>query len=118
MNTNRNFKNGVFTTLFNNPDLLRDLYCALKGISLPSDMPVSINTLENVLFLDFNNDISFEIGGKLVVLIEHQSTINPNMALRLLLYISRILEKRVKGGTLYSKKTITIPWPEFFVLYN
>jgi hypothetical protein len=26
------------------------------------------------------NDLSFEIGGKAVALIEHQSTINPNMA--------------------------------------
>jgi hypothetical protein len=39
------------------------------------------------------NDISFEIGDKLVVLIEHQSTINPNMPLRLLLYIGRVYEK-------------------------
>ena len=118
MNTNRNFKNGVFTTLFDNPDLLRELYCAIKGVSLPPEVPVSINTLENVLFLDFNNDISFEIGGKLVVLIEHQSTINPNMALGLLLYVARVLEKKVKGRTLYSRKEITIPWPEFYVLYN
>ena len=69
MNVNRNFKNGVFTTLFNDPDLLRKLYCALKGVSLSPDIPIFVNTLENVLFLDFNNDISFEIGGKLVVLI-------------------------------------------------
>ena len=73
MHTNKKFKNGVFTTLFGDPDLLRELYCALEGVSLHKDVPVSINTLENVLFLDFNNDISFEIGGKLVVLIEHQS---------------------------------------------
>jgi hypothetical protein len=56
-----------------------------------------------VLFFDFNNDISFEIDGKLVVLIEHQSTINPNMALRLLFYITRVLEKKMKGRTLYSR---------------
>ena len=118
MTTNRQFKDSVFTSLFNNPDLLRELYCALKGISLPKDTPVSINTLEKVLFLDINNDISFEIGGKLVVLIEHQSTINPNIAFRLLLYIARVLEKRIEGKTLYSKKPISIPWPEFFVLYN
>ena len=118
MNTNRKFKNGVFTTLFDNPNLLRELYCALKAVSLPPDIPVSINTLENVLFLDFNNDISFEIGGKLVILIEHQSTINPNMALRLFLYIARVLEKKVKGRTLYSTKPVSIPYPEFFVLYN
>ena len=118
MNTNRKFKDSVFTTLFNNPDLLRELYGALKGISLPKDIPVSINTLENVLFLDINNDISFEIEGKLIVLIEHQSSINPNMAFRLFLYIARVLEKKIKGSTLYSKKPISIPWPEFYVLYN
>ena len=73
MYVNNKFKNSVFTMLFNNPDLLRELYCALGGISLPPDVPVSINTLENVLFMDFNNDISFVIDGKLVVLVEHQS---------------------------------------------
>ena len=118
MSASKQFKNGVFTTLFSDPDLLRELYCAIEGVSLPPDVPVSINTLENVLFLDFNNDISFEIGGKLVVLIEHQSTVNPNMALRFLLYISRILEKRVESSRLYSRKRLAIPWPEFFVLYN
>ena len=118
MKANRKLKDSVFTALFENPDLLRDLYCALEGVSLPPDVPVSINTLENVLYMDLYNDISFEIGGKLVVLIEHQSTINPNMALRLLFYITRLLEKRVKNRTLYSKKNLSIPWPEFFVLYN
>jgi len=118
MNTNRKFKNSVFTTLFENPDLLRELYCALKGVVMPPDVPVSINTLENVLFMDINNDISFEIGGKLIVLLEHQSTINPNMAFRLLLYVTRVFEKLIEGKTLYSKKPISIPWPEFYVLYN
>jgi len=73
MQANRNFKNNVFTMLFDDPDLLRELYCALEGVSLPPDTPVSINTLENVLFLDFNNDISFTIDGKLVIILEHQS---------------------------------------------
>ena len=118
MPANKKFKNSVFVTLFDNPDLLRELYCALEGVTLPPDVPVSINTLENVLFMDFNNDISFEIGGKLIVLIEHQSTVNPNMALRLLLYIARVLEKRTDSRFMYSKKRMAIPRPEFFVLYN
>jgi hypothetical protein len=118
MNINSKYKNSVFTTLFDDPALLRELYCALGGVSLPPDVPVTINTLENVLYMDFNNDISFEIGGKLVVLIEHQSTVNPNIALRLLVYITRILEKKARSRTLYSKKRLPIPWPEFFVLYN
>jgi len=40
------------------------------------------------------------------------------MALRLLLYISRVLEKKIDNKTIYSRKTISIPRPEFFVLYN
>jgi len=118
MKTNNKFKNSVFTMLFSDPALLRELYCALDGVSLPPDVPVTINTLKNVLFMSQYNDISFEIGGKLVVLVEHQSTINPNMALRLLMYISRIFEKIVKGRNIYSKTPLSIPRPEFFVLYN
>ena len=118
MKINRNFKDSVFTKLFSDPDLLRDLYCALGGSPLPADIPVSINTLDNVLYMDLFNDISFEIGGKLVVLIEHQSTINPNMALRMFFYISKVLEKTIKRKGLYTGKPLSIPWPEFYVLYN
>jgi predicted transposase/invertase (TIGR01784 family) len=118
MNTNKKYKNSVFTFLFNKPDILRELYCALEGITLPPDVPVTINTLEDVLFMEKMNDISFEIGGKLVVLIEHQSTINHNMALRLLMYIARVYEKIITDRNIYSTKMITIPQPEFFVLYN
>ena len=118
METNKNFKDSLFTALFRTPDLLRDLYCAVAGVHQRPDLPVSINTLEYVLYMDLYNDISFEIGGKLIVLVEHQSTINPNMALRLLFYITRVLEKMVNSRTQYSKKRLFIPWPEFFVSYN
>ena len=118
MSANKNYKDSVFTTLFNNPDLLRELYSALEGITLPQDVPVSINTLKNALIMDRYNDISFEIGGKLVILIEHQSTINPNMALRLLMYITEIYERMIQGRNIYSDRHLSIPWPEFYVLYN
>ena len=118
MSINARYKDSVFSLLFSDPDLLRELYCALEGVTLPPDVPVTINTLENVLFMELVNDISFEIGGKLIVLIEHQSTINPNMALRLLMYIARVYEKTLKDKNLYSNKLLKIPRPEFFVLYN
>jgi predicted transposase YdaD len=118
MNVNSKYKDSVFSLLFSEPDLLRELYCALEDVALPPNVPVTVNTLENVLFMELINDVSFEIGGKLVVLIEHQSTINPNMALRLLLYVAHVYEKTVKGRALYSGKRLSIPRPEFFVLYN
>ena len=118
MGANIKYKDSVFSLLFSNPDLLRELYCALEDVNLPPDVPVKINTLQDVLFFDRINDISFEIGGKLVILIEHQSTINPNMALRLLMYIARVYEKIIEGRKVYTTKLIPLPRPEFFVLYN
>ena len=118
MGANTKYKDSVFSFLFSDPDLLRELYCALEGVTLPPDVPVRINTLRDVLFLDRINDISFEIGGKLVVLIEHQSTINPNMALRLLMYIARVYEKIIGEKNIYASRLIRIARPEFFVLYN
>jgi hypothetical protein len=64
------------------------------------------------------NDISFVIGGKLIILIEHQSTINGNMPLRLLLYIAKVYEKLTGGKDIYREKRISLPLPEFIVLYN
>ena len=118
MGANVKFKASVFSSLFSDPDVLRELYSALEGVSLPDDVTVTINTLQSVLFVDMMNDISFEIGGKLVVLIEHQSTVNLNMCLRLLMYIGRVYEKVVGGENIYKKGLIKIPRPEFFVLYN
>jgi hypothetical protein len=39
MKTNKKFKSSVFSMLFSEPNLLRELYCALDGVSLPSDAP-------------------------------------------------------------------------------
>ncbi|MDR2733647.1 MAG: Rpn family recombination-promoting nuclease/putative transposase [Spirochaetota bacterium] len=115
---NHQHKDSIFSLLFSKPDILRELYCALEGVTLPPDTPVKMNTLKNVLISDQINDISFVIGGRLVVLIEHQSTINPNMALRLLMYVSKLYEKMNKRRKLFSTALIRIPTPEFFVLYN
>jgi len=44
--------------------------------------------------------------------------INPNMALRLLIYIARVYEKIIDDKKIYASKPIPLPRPEFFVLYN
>ena len=119
MGANTKYKDSVFSLLFSDPDVLRELYSTLEGITLPSDVPITINTLENALFQNRINDISFEIGGKLVILVEHQSTLSSNLALRILFYIARIYEKIiVDTNNLYTTHLIRIPRPEFLVLYN
>ncbi|MDR0550937.1 MAG: Rpn family recombination-promoting nuclease/putative transposase [Spirochaetaceae bacterium] len=118
MSVNPRYKDSVFSLLFGNEDALRELYKALFGAALPLDVNITINTLENALYMTRINDLSFEVGGRLVVLVEHQSTINPNMAVRLLIYISRVYEKMLTGKNLYGRKRLTIPRPGFIVLYN
>jgi hypothetical protein len=118
MGLNKHYKDSVFSLLFSDPDILRELYSAICRVPLDPSIPIIINTLEGVLFMERINDISFEIGRKLVILLEHQSTINPNMALRLLMYIARIYEKIIDNRKIYSAKKITVPRPEFIVLYN
>jgi len=117
-NVNRNHKDSVFSFLFSNPDILRELYSAIEGIAIPPDIPININTLTDILFKDQLNDLSFTIDNRLVVLIEHQSTINNNIPLRLLMYIARVYEKIVNHKKLYQTKLEKIPFPEFIILYN
>ena len=118
MSTNREYKATLFSKLFNEPQRLRELYNALADTDYGEETPVEINTLENVFFNDLKNDVSFTIGGKYVVLLEHQSTINANMPLRCLMYIARVYEQITDERAIYHEKLMKIPTPEFIVLYN
>ena len=117
-NINRQHKSSMFSTLFDNPEALRELYSAIEGIDIPPDAVININTLSDVLFMGQVNDVSFTIDDRLVVLVEHQSTINYNLPLRILKYIAEVYDKITDRITLYQKKLIKIPRPEFIVLYN
>ena len=115
---NRNYKSSVFTHLFGEPVKELELYNAFSPVQYPPDTQVIDLTLKNVLFMDRINDLSFSIGGKLVVFFEHQASINENIALRYLLYCGRVYEKLIDNKVMYSERHVTIPTPEFYVLYN
>ncbi len=53
-----------------------------------------------------------------MLLAEHQSTINYNMALRMFIYGARELEKIIDNNAIYKKNLLKIPTPEFIVFYN
>jgi len=115
---NRKHKDSVFTKLFGEKSNLLELYNAVSGKNYPESTEIEIITLSDVLYMEQLNDIAFVIDNRLVVLIEHQSTINENMPLRMLIYISREYEKITTSKNLYKEKMIKIPTPEFIVLYN
>jgi len=119
MKPNKNYKDSVFTKLFGHDEkIILELYNAIFNANCGEDTKIEITTLDEALFMDWINDISFVIDGKLVVLIEHQSTINNNMPLRMLIYITKIYEKIRDTRSLYKKKATALPRPEFVVLYN
>ncbi len=113
----RNFKDTVFRMLFKEKKNLLNLYNALNRTTYTNTDDLEITTLENAVYMNYKNDISFVFDFELM-LYEHQSTYNPNMPLRDLLYVSSVLHNRVKNENLYSKKLIKIPTPQFVVFYN
>jgi hypothetical protein len=118
MNVNKKHKDSLFSVLFSNPEALRELYSAISGVTVGPDILIDINTLTDVLYRDQINDLSFTIDNRLVVLIEHQSTVNENIPLRLLEYTGRVYEKITDRKKMYRKRMVKIHEPEFIVLYN
>lgn len=114
----RTYKDGLFRKLFNNKKALLSLYSALSGKQYPANTPIRIVTLDEVLFGDLKNDLAFIIENRLIILIKHQSTVNPNMPFRMLCYLAKEYEKEVYSNAIYSKSLVQIPTPELYVFYN
>lgn len=112
------YKDSIFRRLFNNNEEIIKLYNAVSGQNYPLDTDIQIVTLDNAIFKDRKNDLSFIIGGKLIILIEMQSTLSPNLALRFLVYIARQYEQIFFTREIYSTKQIKVPTPEFYVFYD
>ncbi|MCL2207691.1 MAG: Rpn family recombination-promoting nuclease/putative transposase [Fibromonadales bacterium] len=115
---NRSYKDSVFTKCFGTPENALEAYCAVTGRKYPENAKVEMVTLSDALFMEQLNDVAFVIDDKLVVLMEHQSTVNENIPLRMLIYVAREYELITSSKNLYKKKKVKIPTPEFVVLYN
>ena len=120
---NRVYKDTLFKFIYgreeNKPWLL-SLYNAIAGTHITDPDEIEINTLEDVVYINRKNDVSFLIGTEMYLL-EHQSTYNPNMPLRGLMYFAQLYNKYIESydsDDLYESALIKIPSPRFFVLYN
>jgi predicted transposase/invertase (TIGR01784 family) len=114
---NRTYKDTVFTLLFSNEDVIREVYGAITGKVYGPETEVKISTLKNMLCINRVNDLSFEIDGKQIVLIEHQSTINYSMPLRMLLYIAEMYNRGIDGENIYREKMHPLKRPIFIMFY-
>lgn len=119
---NREVKNSVFVDLFYADESAEEndiaLFNAIHDEPLPEGTVIRRFKVDTTIYMNFQNDISFDVGGKLLIFGEHQSTINENMPLRSLLYIGRAYEQLVAIRDRYKRKRISLPTPEFYTFYN
>lgn len=77
--------------IFRDKKNLLSLYNALNKTSYTNPDDMKITTLEDVIYVGMKNDVSF-LFSSIMNLFEHQSTFNPNMPVRGLLYLARIYQ--------------------------
>lgn len=115
--SNHEVKASAFTAYFGELENAAKLFAALEGVEVkPED--IVYTTLEGVLFVARKNDMAFTVKNKILVISEHQSTINYNMPLRSIIYYGRTMERLIEPRKIYREKRIPIPLPEFYVFYN
>ena len=114
---NRIYKDRLYKMIFNNKSELLKLYNAINGTHYNDPAMLTITTLDNVIYMTMENDLSFIIDMRLA-LYEQQSTVNPNLPLRFLMYITDIYSAYTKDMNIYGSKKVQIPLPSFVIFYN
>lgn len=121
--TVRNYKDSLFVDLFGRCKDAKANFLSLYNAITNSELKLE-NTeieplmLEQTIYSGRYNDVSMLINNKLIILVEQQSTINENMPLRFLEYITKLYEKLIPSRNRYFRKKIELPRPEFYVIYN
>lgn len=116
---NRNYKDSLFRMIFGNRKAALELYNAINHSNYQNPEQLEITTIEGAIYMGVKNDLSFLIDS-VMNLYEAQSTRNPNMPLRGLIYFARVYQGYVEKRELdiYSGSRIKIPLPQYIVFYN
>ena len=120
---NRKHKDSLFVDYFSKDrdwkQHFLSLYNAIHGTHLQVETTkLERVNLEQVLYMDYYNDIAVMVNDQFILMIEHQASINPNMPLRLLEYITRIYGNRIDSKSKFSNQLIPLAKPEFVVFYT
>lgn len=105
--------------IFGNRKAALELYNAINHSNYQNPEQLEITTIEGAIYRGVKNDLSFLIDS-VMNLYEAQSTRNPNMPLRGLIYFARVYQGYVEKRELdiYSGSRIKIPLPQYIVFYN
>lgn len=119
---NRNEKDRLFCFIFGreeNKKWTLSLYNAVNGTNYSDPNDVEIMTMEDVVYMGMKNDVSFIVSSD-ISLYEHQSTYNPNMPVRQLMYLGRQYDKYIRRTkqNIYGRKQMSLPVPKLVTFYN
>ena len=115
---NREFKDGMFRTLFNDKEKMLELYNAVSDEQMGKEAIENIEalTIETPLYIGSRNDLAFSINGKSMFFCEQQSTKSGNIALRMASYFGKTLDMMF-GSEIYGTRKVMMPAPVFYVFY-
>lgn len=116
---NRAYKDRLFHLVFQKKEDLLSLYNAVNSTSYSDPDALEVYSLDNILYIAIKNDLAFLIGATLN-LCDRQSTFNPNMPIRGVMYFSKLYEKHIASRdiNIYSPAPKELPLPQHIVFYN
>ena len=119
---NTKYKDRLFRLRFGSTEYKDDilsLYNALNDTSYHDANDLTITTIDDVIYIKMKNDVSLLLDGNMP-LWEQQSSINPNMPVRGLMYFGNLYSQyiNVNRMNIYGRKLLQIPTPQYIVFYN
>ena len=120
--TNREYKDRVFCLLFGSEEYKENalsLYNAISGTDYTDADDITFCSISDVIYIKMKNDVAVLFDSRLS-LWEHQSSYNPNMPVRGLMYFGKMYDSYIKLGgiNIYGSKLAKIPVPRYYVFYN
>ena len=121
---NKEHKDRLFKFIFGrheNREWTLSLYNAVNKSAYTDSDAIQITTIEDVLYLSMKNDLSFLLADTMSFY-EQQSSFNPNMPMRMLIYAGMVYSKYVESHkadiSLHSYSQQHFPTPRMICFYN
>ena len=120
---NREYKDRLFKFIFGNPankEWTLSLYNAVNGSHYEDASAIRLTTIEDAVYMGMKNDVSFLVADTMSFY-EQQSTLNPNMPMRFLIYAGMVYAKYIKQSDNYhpfSSALQKAPTPRCVCFYN
>ena len=121
--SNRENKDRLFCYIFGpeNKAWTLSLYNAVNGSSYQDPNDITITTVKSALYMSMKNDLSFLIG-ETMNFYEQQSSYNPNMPVRFLVYAGMVYSSYIDNKSnqinIYSSRQQNLPVPKLICFYN